>query len=75
MTSWGYARVSTVDQDTAPQFDALRRAGIDEALHVGQDPELVQRGADECDVVVVGVERLRRERVGDVHAGVTGGTT
>lgn len=30
MTSWGYARVSTVDQDTAPQFDALRRAGIDE---------------------------------------------
>ena len=26
MTSWGYARVSTVDQDTRPQFDALRRA-------------------------------------------------
>ena len=31
MTSWGYALVSTVHQDTAPQFDALRRAGIDEA--------------------------------------------
>lgn len=30
MPNWGYARVSTVDQDTAPQFDALRRAGIDE---------------------------------------------
>jgi len=36
MTSWGYARVSTVDQDTAPQFDALRRAGIDEA-HIVTD--------------------------------------
>jgi len=31
VTSWGYARVSTVDQDTVPQFDALRRAGIGEA--------------------------------------------
>lgn len=30
MTTWGYARVSTVDQDTTPQFDALRRAGVDE---------------------------------------------
>jgi len=29
--SWGYALVSTVDQDTRPQFDALRRAGVDEA--------------------------------------------
>jgi len=27
--SWGYARVSTTDQDTGPQFEALRRAGID----------------------------------------------
>lgn len=31
MTAWAYARVSTVDQDPAPQFDALRRAGVDEA--------------------------------------------
>lgn len=30
MTSWGYARVSTVDQDPGLQFEALRRAGIDE---------------------------------------------
>lgn len=29
MTVWGYARVSTVDQDTGPQFAALRAAGID----------------------------------------------
>jgi len=36
VTSWGYARVSTVDQDTAPQFDALCRAGIDEA-HIVTD--------------------------------------
>ena len=36
MTSWGYARLSTVDQDTAPQFDALRRAGIDDA-HIVTD--------------------------------------
>jgi len=36
MTSWGYARVSTVDQDTAPQFDALRRASIDE-VHIVTD--------------------------------------
>ncbi|MCM3556699.1 recombinase family protein [Janibacter melonis] len=30
MTEWGYARVSTLDQDTALQFDALRRAGVDD---------------------------------------------
>lgn len=30
MTTWGYARVSKVDQHTAPQFDALRAAGIRE---------------------------------------------
>ncbi len=30
MTIWGYARVSTVDQDPAPQFAALRAAGVDE---------------------------------------------
>lgn len=30
MTVWGYARVSTVDQDPATQFDALQRAGVDE---------------------------------------------
>jgi len=36
VTSWGYARVSTVDQDTQPQFDVLRRAGIDEA-HIVTD--------------------------------------
>ncbi len=30
MTVWGYARVSTVDQDTTPQFAALKRAGIDD---------------------------------------------
>jgi DNA invertase Pin-like site-specific DNA recombinase len=44
VTSWGYARVSTVDQDAAPQFDALRRAGIDGAgivVVVDGDPELV----------------------------------
>ncbi len=29
MTVWGYARVSTVDQDPATQFDALQRAGVD----------------------------------------------
>lgn len=28
MTMWGYARVSTVDQDVAPQFEALLRAGV-----------------------------------------------
>lgn len=27
---WGYARVSTVDQDPALQFDALRRSGVEE---------------------------------------------
>lgn len=31
MTVWGYARVSTVDQDPAPQFAALRTAGVDHA--------------------------------------------
>lgn len=36
MTQWGYARVSTLDQDTATQFDALRAAGIDEA-HIVTD--------------------------------------
>lgn len=30
MTTWGYARVSTVDQDTAPQFAALRAAGVND---------------------------------------------
>lgn len=29
MAVWGYARVSTVDQDTAAQFAALRKAGIE----------------------------------------------
>lgn len=31
VTVWGYARVSTVDQDPAPQFAALRQAGVEEA--------------------------------------------
>ena len=30
MTQWGYARVSTLDQDTGLQLEALRRAGIDQ---------------------------------------------
>lgn len=30
MTQWGYARVSTLDQDTAMQLEALRRAGIEQ---------------------------------------------
>lgn len=30
MATWGYARVSTMDQDTGPQFEALRRAGVAE---------------------------------------------
>lgn len=30
MAQWGYARVSRADQDPTPQFDALRRAGIDD---------------------------------------------
>lgn len=36
MTHWGYARVSTVDQDTGMQFEALRRAGVEEA-HIVTD--------------------------------------
>ncbi|XAS75185.1 recombinase family protein [Dermatophilaceae bacterium Sec6.4] len=36
MTVWGYARVSTVDQDPALQFDALHAHGIDE-LHIETD--------------------------------------
>ena len=36
MTVWGYARVSTVDQDTGMQFDALQAAGID-AAHIVTD--------------------------------------
>jgi len=36
VTRWGYARVSTLDQDPAPQFDALRRAGVEEA-HIVTD--------------------------------------
>lgn len=43
MTQWGYARVSTVDQDTAPQFDALRRAGVDEG-HIVTDHVSGSRG-------------------------------
>lgn len=31
MTQWGYARVSTVDQDAALQLDALLAAGVDRA--------------------------------------------
>lgn len=34
MTVWGYARVSRADQDPALQFDAFRRAGIDDHLVV-----------------------------------------
>lgn len=30
MTVWGYARVSTIDQDPTPQISALRTAGVDE---------------------------------------------
>lgn len=30
MTVWGYARVSTSDQDAGLQFDALRRAGVED---------------------------------------------
>ncbi|WP_455726260.1 recombinase family protein [Propionibacterium freudenreichii] len=36
MMLWGYARVSTADQDAALQVDALRAAGVDEA-HVVVD--------------------------------------
>lgn len=43
MTLWGYARVSTVDQDTTAQFDALRRAGVDEA-HIVTDHASGSRG-------------------------------
>jgi DNA invertase Pin-like site-specific DNA recombinase len=31
VVQWGYARVSRVDQDSTPQFDALRRAGVEDA--------------------------------------------
>lgn len=30
MTIWGYARVSTADQDPAAQIEALRLAGVDD---------------------------------------------
>lgn len=36
MTIWGYARVSTIEQDTSPQLDALRRASVDDA-HIVTD--------------------------------------
>ena len=47
-----------------------KRAGVDETLDVGQDPELVQRGGDEHDVRIVRIQGLGRERIGDEDAGV-----
>lgn len=43
MTVWGYARVSTVDQDTTAQFAALRRAGVEEE-HIVTDHASGARG-------------------------------
>ena len=72
MTVWGYARVSTVDQDPGLQYDALRREGIhvdqivtDHASGLKQDrPGLVRLLAEELqpgDVLTVWkLDRLGR---------------
>ena len=71
VTVWGYARVSTTDQDPGLQLDALQRAGVDQAHLVTEHasgtrvdrPGLNQLLAqlDEGDVLVVWkLDRLGR---------------
>lgn len=68
MRKVGYARVSTLDQDTALQLDALKRAGVRNVFHesgsgVGKRPELqralstLKRG--DC-LVVWKIDRVAR---------------
>lgn len=79
MTLWGYARVSTVDQDVAAQVDALRQAGV-QPEHVVTDTASGARtsrpGLDDLwprmrsgDVLVVWkLDRLGRSLSHLVHA-------
>ena len=75
MRKVGYARVSTVDQDTALQMDALKKAGVrtvfrESGSGVGPRPELHRAVSTLCagDVLVVWkIDRIARSLVGLLH--------